>query len=124
MKLTIRNYIKWPTIENNLTSIEDLVFAFQIGFIKDEILNNGKTITSIKSHTFCFHYFLDNDNGDKNISFNILSVNEQTDSYCFWINDKTPYKLNPRFKKLKIENSDMNIPIQSNSLIDNTAITF
>jgi hypothetical protein len=85
--------------------IEDVVFAIELGF-KSQVNNR----TFFHSHMFCFHYCLDSYEGEKNVSFEILSPNEQTGYYFFWNYTSNFYKPNEKSKRIQIENAQLTIP--------------
>lgn len=110
MSLQLYKYEKWPTnkaINNNNDSIHDLVIAFEIGFDYQPKNNNH---IFFKSLLFCFHYCIDIYKNKKAISFDILSPNENTNTYCFSKENNSFF--NPKkFRKITIENINLNIPL-------------
>lgn len=123
MELLVNKFNNLESVKKQQISYEttdilyDLVVATQIGF---KYLNHKNNKEYFKNYIFCFHYCLEKytykNELHKNLNFNILSVNNQTGTYCFYeIVDepiaiykslnlkKTPYI------KLKIENATIKV---------------
>lgn len=109
MKLILRKFDNSETkisISANLTNdmIYDIVVGAELGFVYNK---NGKEFYNY--HTFGFHYCLDVYKNEKNISFNILSPNEDTQEYCFWKYSQNFYDEKLKSRKFEIDNSQISV---------------
>jgi hypothetical protein len=86
------------------STLADVVFAIEFGF-KNPI--NQRTF--FHSHMFCFHYCLDSYDGEKNVSFDILTPHEDTNEYCYWKTTSNFYKPEESPKKIQVENTQIGI---------------
>lgn len=108
MSLHIYKYKKYPNqedLESTNDCIMDLAIVYDVGFNYNP---NGREF--FKNVFFCFHYCIDKYQNEKNISFDILSSHEQTDSYCYFKESNNFFKDKPKSKKVDIENIQAAIP--------------
>lgn len=116
MSLIINQYDNSETALNSLNIakedlIADIVFAIELGFT-----NAINERTFFHTHMLCFHYCVDFYEGEKNVSFNILSPHEETDEYFFEKYTCNFYKKDAKSKSIQIENAQLSIPMTKKGL--------